>query len=119
MKILYFNKKVEAQCTSVKEANKLFGGNKKYVLGLMSRIYAIENAENLKDIICIPTFRFHKLVGDMEGYYAIDVTNKRDKWRIIMCPLDEKEKRMIPCKIDEVSSTVQVVEIEEVSLHYE
>ena len=55
----------------------------------------------------------------MEGYYAIDVTNKRDKWRIIMCPLDEKEKRMIPCKIDEVSSTVQVVEIEEVSLHYE
>lgn len=119
MKILYSNKEVESQCTSVKEANKLFGGNKKYVLGLMSRINAIENAENLKDIICIPTFRFHKLQGDLEGYFAIDVTNKRDRWRIILCPLDENEERIIPCNIGEFLSNIQIVEIEEVSSHYE
>ena len=119
MKVLYANEKVKEQCKSVKAANKLFGGNRKYIMGLLSKINALENAETIRDIIGMSQFRFHKLKGDLEGYFAIDVTNVRDKWRIIICPLDENEERIIPCHIDENSSTIRIVEVEEVSSHYE
>lgn len=119
MKVIYSNAKVEEQCTSVKAANKLFGGNKKYVLALMSRINALENAETLKDIICTPQYRFHRLKGELGGFFAMDVTNVRDKWRIILCPLDENEDRIIPCNVDELANIVRIVEVEEVSPHYE
>lgn len=117
--IKYSNDKVKEQCTSVKEAGKLFGGNKKYILGLFSRINALENAENIKDIIYTPQFRFHKLNGTYEGYFSIDITNRRDKWRLIICLLDENEEYFHPCNIDEISDKVEIVEVKEVSPHYE
>ena len=46
----------------------------------------------------------------MEGLFAIDVKTKRDKWRIILCPLDEDEEEFIPCHIDEIAGTVKTVE---------
>ena len=119
MFIKYSNEKVKEQCTSYKAASKLFGGNKKYIVGLFSRINALENAENMKDIIRMPQFRFHKLDGVYEGYFAIDITNKRDKWRLIICPLDESEAYFHPCNIDEISDKIEVVEVKEVSPHYE
>ncbi len=119
MFVKYANEKVREQCTSIKAASKLFGGNKKYILGLFSRINALENAENIKDIICTPQFRFHKLNGKMEGYFAIDITNKRDKWRLIICPLDENEEYFWSCNIDEISNKIEIVEVQEVSPHYE
>ena len=66
MKILYANKKIERYCTSLKEASKLFGGDKKLALSLLSRINAFE-----------------------------------------------------PCHIDEIARMVRIVEIVEVSAHYE
>ena len=38
MKIVYADKKIEKQCTSIKEANKLFGGNKALAVSLLIRI---------------------------------------------------------------------------------
>lgn len=119
MKIIYLNTKTEKQCTSVKEATKLFGGNKILVRSLMSRIYAIENAEVLQDIIVMPNFRFHNLQGDLKKYFAIDVKTKKDKWRIILQPLDDDENVFDPCNIDEIAKKVRIVEIREVSAHYE
>jgi len=119
MKLKYASRYIEEQCTSVKAATKLFGGNKKYVVGLFSRINALENAVNMKDIICSPQFRFHKLHGELDDYFAMDITNRRDKWRLIVCPLDESEQRFIPCNIDEIVDKVEIIEIEEVSSHYE
>ena len=43
----------------------------------------------------------------------------RDKWRIIVQPLDDEGKIFDPCKIDEVASIVKIIEISEVSAHYE
>ena len=119
MKICYVSKKVERQCTSVKEAKKLFGGDENLTRSLMSRINAIENAEVIQDIIVLPPFRFHKLQGNLEGFFAIDVKTRKDKWRIVLQPLDENEKPYDPCHIDEIASTVKIVEIREVSAHYE
>lgn len=119
MKILYANKKIERYCTSIKEASKLFGGDKKLALSLLSRINAFEQAEVINDICVNRPFRFHKLSGNYNGYFAVDVRNIRDKWRIILQPLDENKKTFKPCHIDEIAHMVKIVEIIEVSAHYE
>ena len=56
MKSIYPRNKVKLQCTSMRDAAKLFGGDRK-----------------------------------LEGFFAIDVKSRRDKWRIILQPLDENE----------------------------
>ncbi len=119
MKIIYANSKTQKQCTSLKEATRLFGGDKKMAISLLSRIAAIEQADVIKDIVVMPTFRFHNLVGKLNGYFAIDVKTIRDKWRIVLQPLNEEEKPFNPCNIDEIAATVKIVEIKEVSAHYE
>ena len=58
-----------------------------------------------------------KVIGPK--YFAIDVKTKRDKWRIILQPLDEDEKEYDPLNIDEIAGIVKIVEIREVSAHYE
>lgn len=119
MKIIYENTKTEKQCTSIKEATKLFGGDKKLASSLLARINAIEQADVIKDIIVMPTFRFHNLKGKLDGYFAVDVKTIRDKWRIILQPLDEEENVFDPCNIDKIAAIVKIVEIREVSAHYE
>ena len=85
----------------------------------MSRINAIEQANVIKDIILMPTFRFHQLKGKRKVYFAIDVKTIRDKWRIILQPLNDDEMIFDPCNIDEIATIVKIVEISEVSAHYE
>ena len=89
----------------------------------MARINALKQAETIKDIIVQPTYHFHKLENkkgrDLEGYFAIDVKSRREQWRIILQPLDEDKKPYVPCNIDEISERVKIVEITEVSKHYE
>lgn len=117
VKIKYANEKIEQQCTNIKVAAKLFGGDKK--LALFSRINAIEAANVMKDIIVIPQFNFHALKGNLKDLFAIDVKSRRDKWRILICPLDDNEEKFNPCHIDEIANVVKIVQIEEVSAHYE
>lgn len=119
MDIRYANNKVEKQCTDLKEATKLFGGDKNMAISLISRINAIEQATVIKDIIVIQTFRFHQLRGKRKSYFALDVKTIRDKWRIIVQPLDDEGKIFNPCNIDEIASIVKTLEISEVSAHYE
>ncbi len=119
MKILYSDDKTQKQCSNLKEALKLFGGDKRLAISLLTRINALEQAEVLKDIIMTPTFRFHNLKGNWKGFFAIDVKTIKDKWRIILLPLDERENKYNPCNIDEIATSVRIVEIQEVSPHYE
>ena len=119
MRIIYANTKTEKQCNSLKEATKLFGGDKKLATSLLARISAIEQADVIKDIIVMPTFRFHNLKGKLDGCFAIDVKTMREKWRIVLQPLDEEENVFDPCNIDEIAAVVKIVEIREVSAHYE
>ena len=58
MKIKYSNDKVELQCTSMKAATKLFGGNKGLAISLLARINAIKEADVVKDIIYCVHFDF-------------------------------------------------------------
>lgn len=119
MEILYNNQKVQKQCTSLKEARKLFGGNGVLARSLLARVNAVKGAVNIKDIILMPSFHFHKLKGGMDGYFAIDVRSRKDPWRIILQPLNENKEPYVPCNINEIADVVYIVEIQEVSKHYE
>lgn len=119
MRLTYSDDKVQLQCTSLKAAQKLFGGDKSLAIKLLDRINALESAEVIKDIILIPPMRFHDLKGSLDGYFAIDVKTRKEPWRIILQPLDEDEMPFDPCNIDEIASVVRIVEIREVSKHYE
>lgn len=123
MELVYTDAKTEEQCTSLKAAKKLFGGNSSLANSLFSRINALKQAETIRDIIVQPTFHFHKLKNkggcDLEGYFAIDVKSRRDQWRLILEPLNENKQPYVPCNIDEISPNVRIVEIMEVSKHYE
>lgn len=75
MELEYSSEKVKSQCTSVKAANKLFGGDMALTRSLLARINALESAENIKDIIVQSTFRFHSLKNKkgrkLEGFLLL------------------------------------------------
>lgn len=123
MELEYASDKVKLQCTSVKAAKKLFGGDAILIKNLFARINALNNADNIKDIIVQPAFRFHDLKNkkgrNLEGYFAIDVKSIREPWRIILQPLNQNKRPYNPCNIDEIAESVKIVEITEVSKHYE
>lgn len=123
MEVIYESKRVEKQCTSVKEVKKLFGGDTKLAEKLQSKINALKQAPTLKDIVVQPQFHFHKLSNkdgsDLEGYFAIDIKGRRGPWRLILQPLDDRKEPFDPCNIDEIASIVEIVGIMEVSKHYE
>ncbi len=123
MKLVYATEKVEEQCTSTKAACKLFGGDKVLAISLMARINALKEAETIKDIVVQPTFHFHKLDNkhgrNLEGFFAIDVKSRKEQWRIILQPLDDECHSYNPCNIDQIAGKIKVVEIAEVSKHYE
>ena len=119
MKIVYATSKIENLCTNQKMALKFFGGDKKLAQNLFSRINAIKAASVIKDIVLMPNFHFHSLQGDLEGFFSIDVKTRRDKWRLILRPLDKDENVFHDCSIDKIANIVEIVEIKEVSPHYE
>lgn len=123
MKLIYANEKVENTCENLKVAKKFFDGNTMLASSLMSRINALKQADTIKDIIVQPAFHFHKLLNksgkNLEGYFAIDVKSRKEQWRIILQPLDENEEIYNPCNIDKIAESVRIVEITEVSKHYE
>ncbi|MCR5511144.1 MAG: hypothetical protein K6F54_09370 [Lachnospiraceae bacterium] len=123
MEIKYADDKLQEQCTSLKAAQKLFGGDKAHAVSLLARVNALQSAETIKDISVQPQFRFHKLENKgrkaLEGYFAIDVRNRTSPWRLIIQPLDDNGEPFVPCNIDEVADSVRIVGIVEVSRHYE
>ena len=61
MKLLFGSDKIRLQCTNLKSAERLLGGNKVLAVSLLSRINALSAADCLKDIILQPDFHFHAL----------------------------------------------------------
>lgn len=123
MEIVYASEKLKTQCTSLKAAIKLFGGQKDLAISLLARINALKSAPSIKDIVVQRPFHFHQLKNkngkNFEGWFAIDVKTRREPWRIILRPLNSDKKPFVPCHIDEIAEYVEIVEIKEVSKHYE
>ena len=67
----------------------------------------------------MPTFHFRKLNGNMDGFFCYRRKNEERSMRIIIQPLDENEEPYDPCNIDEIAGVVRIVEVKELSNHYE
>lgn len=123
LELVYATDKVKDQCTNTKSARKLFGGNELLTISLFARINGLKQANTIKDIIVQPAYHFHKLINkkgkDFEGYFAIDVKTRKERWRIILELLDDNKAPYENYNIDKIASYVRVVRIMEVSEHYE
>ena len=99
MEIRFKTKKLEKQYINHKEAQKVYGQAvaKKY----MMRINTIKAAKCFDDLYAISPLKFHPLVGDRKGEYAISLTGF---YRLI---------------ITNDGETFDIAKIEEVSKHYE
>ncbi|APX71723.1 type II toxin-antitoxin system RelE/ParE family toxin [Companilactobacillus allii] len=112
MQIEYKNGKVKKQCCSLKEARKAFSD--KIAKKLIKLVNFIESSDNLESIINNPVYHFHKLKGNMDGFYAMDIDGRSKSYRLIVTFDDYN--------VDQVfndSILIVQIRIEEVSKHYE
>ncbi len=112
MRIKYSNNKIEKQCTELKKAKKYFPdrvANKLHKL-----INFIENSESLKDIISFGPYNFHKLSGKLKNYYALDIDGRTSSYRLIVLFENQSTETVFTD-----STSIKLIEIKEVSKHYE
>lgn len=119
MTIKYKNNTVEKLCTKEKEAKKFFN-DIRYYNNLQGVLNYIEEAPNLLDVVQYPPFHFHSSDFYIRNSYALDIAGRKCKYRLIVIPLDDEEKEMTRTKnfLKECKS-IKIIEIEEVSNHYE
>lgn len=112
MYIEYSDKKTEKRCKDLCEAKKHYP--EKVAKKLLKAINYIENAESLLDVINYRSFAFHKLKGNRNGQYAIDVDGRRSSYRII---LELKDNEV--ADVYAIAKTIKIIKIMGVSKHYE
>lgn len=112
MLINYKYKKVEKQCESLKQAKKYLP--EKVAKKLINRINFIKSSENLASVISFRPLRFHSLRGDKNGFYAMDIDGKKCEYRIISTFDGYKREQVFT-----ESKSITIIEITEVSKHYE
>lgn len=112
MQISYRNKKVSQQCTKLGKAKQDFPS--KVALKLHRLVNFLESAETLKDVISFKSYNFHDLKGDKLGQYAFDIDGRASSYRLIVS-FEGISKETIFSD----ASSIQLIEIEEVSKHYE
>lgn len=112
MQIVYKNNTVKKQCTELKQAKKDF--SEKIAKKLLSKVNFLESADALDSVINNSTLHFHDLKGNLDGFYSIDIDGRKSSYRLIMC-FDDYSKELIFAD----SKSIEIVEITEVSNHYE
>lgn len=112
MYIEYKTSKVNRQCTDLRQAKKDFPS--KVAEKLIKMINFIEAAENLESVVNFPTYRFHDLKGNKRGLYAMDIDGRRGSYRLIV-KFDGQDNE----NLFSDSSSIEIIQIEEVSNHYE
>ena len=112
MEIRYKNKRIRDICENEKKAIKKY--NKFIAEKLIFSIEFLKNSKSLKDVADYQNFRLHELKYERKGQLAIDL-GKTTGYRLIIEPITvvNKEKGIISYE------SINVVEIMEVSNHYE
>ena len=111
MEIRYKDKKIRDICENEKKAIKKY--NRVIAEKLIFSIEFLKNSKSLKDVADYNNFRLHELKYKRKGQFAIDL-GKTTGYRLIIEPITiNKEKGIISYE------SINVVEIMEVSNHYE
>ena len=108
MEIRYKNKRIRDICENEKKAIKKY--NKIIAEKLIFSIEFLKNSNSLKDVADYQNFRLHELKYGRKGQFAIDL-GKTTGYRLIIEPIT----------VNEIISyeSINIVEIMEVSNHYE
>ena len=111
MEIRYKNKRIRDICENEKKAIKKY--NKIIAEKLIFPIEFLKNSKSLKDVADYNNFRLHELKYERKGQFAIDL-GKTTGYRLIIEPVTvNKENEIISYE------SINIVEIMEVSNHYE
>lgn len=73
----------------------------------------------LRPLNCVTEEWHRHPAGGIYGYFSINVKTKKEPWRIILQPLDDKHEPYSGSEIVEIARSVRMVKIVEVSKHYE
>ena len=87
MKICFSSNKVEKICNDRKAALKHLP-TPKHADKLFQRLQELASCSRLVDIPTSPPLRRHKLSGKLKDFWAVDLVNKHDGWRICFLPVD-------------------------------
>lgn len=91
MIIEFRSNRIKKICENENKARKKYGA--KLAKKLIQRIYQLQAFDNLNQIPHTPPFRKHKLKGDFDGCFSVDITAG---YRLIFKPgLDSNEKKNI------------------------
>ena len=116
MKVLFRNKEAEKQY-SPKYSKKW-----KYPKDVKEKLLAaggvIKAATSLKDIMNYRPFHFHRLLGKRHGEWGIDLGRKTG-FRIIVIPCNDDNSPILEGDILAQCKAIKVLEIMEVTNHYE
>lgn len=109
MEIRYKNKRIRNICENEKKAIKKY--NKIIAEKLIFSIEFLKNSKSLKDVADYNNFRLHELKYERKGQFAL---GKTTGYRLIIEPVTvNKENEIISYE------SINIVEIMEVSNHYE
>ena len=115
MEIQYRNRKIEKVCTNMDKAICNYG--KDVAKKLFMTINLLKQALNLLDVKKYPPANLHPLKGNRNGEWSIYL-GKTSGFRLIVTPIDENGGT-IKVVNDEDYINVLIIEVVEVSKHYE
>lgn len=115
MNIVFKNRKIEKQfCYQYRKSWKY---PQQVQLKLKMTEDYIRSASSLLDIANYTPFHFHQLKGDRKGEWSIYLGNTG--YRVVLVPCDDNEKKILEGDIMSKCKSIKVVQIMEVSNHYE
>lgn len=115
----YKTKKVEKICTNLKKSRKELGT--RVADALFGLINLLESSKSLEDINALKIYKLHKLVGNLKGFYALDVDGRSSSYRLIIQPLNDSNEVIMNnenLEIRKFYQSINIIKIEEVSKHY-
>ena len=115
MQIEYKSETLKETCTDIRKATKKY--NKTVAEKLISTINFIEASESLIDVRNYPPFKFHLLIGDKKGFYAIDLGRKLG-YRILVKPLLNGQEAISTDIFSNKAIEIKIIKVEEVTNHY-
>ncbi len=80
MEITFASRKLRRQMESGRTLQRVFGGRSK---AIQRRLAVLKAARALADVPTTPPERCHRLTGDLEGHYAVDL---KGNWRLVFRP---------------------------------
>jgi len=119
IELKYKTHAVEKLCTNLKVSRKKFGAQT--AEALFGLINLLESSDSLEDVNALRNRHIHKLTGDHQGQYALDIEGRSSSYRLLVQLLDENEKVAVNVDNESIMSfygRIQIIQIEEVSKHY-